>query len=91
MLVIVAYDVTDDRRRSEIASELKNYGQRVQRSVFECHLDREQVAELQRVIGKLIDMEKDSVRYYYLCKRDVRNVDCFGIAVRYRDEDYFMV
>ena len=38
MIVLIAYDVTSDRRRSKIARLLANHGERIQYSVFECEL-----------------------------------------------------
>jgi CRISPR-associated protein Cas2 len=39
MLILVSYDVPDDRRRTRLAHALKDFGERVQYSVFECRLD----------------------------------------------------
>jgi CRISPR-associated protein Cas2 len=51
---IVAYDVSDDRRRTRLAERLSRHGVRQQRSVFECLVDDERldqvVAEAQRLI-----------------------------------------
>jgi len=41
-----AYDIEDDRTRRRVAKTLKGYGRRVQRSVFECNLTRQQIREL---------------------------------------------
>lgn len=38
MLVVVSYDVREDRRRTRLAHTLKDFGERVQLSVFECRL-----------------------------------------------------
>jgi len=46
----VAYDITDDKEREKIARLLKNYGFRVQKSVFECRLTRK---DKQRLIDEL--------------------------------------
>lgn len=91
MLIIVAYDITDDRRRESTASELKNFGKRVQKSVFECYLDRDKIEDLKGRIERHIHPGEDSIRYYYLCKKDEKNVDFIGQNVIYRDEDYFMI
>ena len=34
MLTVVSYDVRDDRRRTRLAHALKDFGERVQYSVF---------------------------------------------------------
>ena len=91
MFVIVSYDIADDRRRTEIASLLKNFGQRVQKSIFECYLEEDHMLDLKSSIERLIDVAKDSVRYYYLCKTDEKRVEYFGETVIYKDEDYFMI
>ena len=36
----VAYDITDDKRRNRVAKILKDFGTRIQYSVFECNTDR---------------------------------------------------
>ncbi len=55
MFVLVCYDITDDRRRYRVASELENFGCRVQYSVFECHLEEPQLQELQ---ARLLDPDR---------------------------------
>ncbi|VAX34219.1 hypothetical protein MNBD_NITROSPIRAE03-419, partial [hydrothermal vent metagenome] len=35
--MVVTYDITDDKRREQVSSELENYGMRVQKSIFECY------------------------------------------------------
>src|SRR6185436_13646804 len=39
MLILVSYDIPDDRRRTKLANALKDFGERVQYSVFEFLLD----------------------------------------------------
>lgn len=38
MFYIVSYDIPDDKKRNHIAKTLKDFGDRVQYSVFECIL-----------------------------------------------------
>lgn len=71
MLVLITYDVnTQDaegrRRLRLIAKQCVNYGQRVQNSVFECVIEPAKMKELQHKLEKIIDKEKDSLRFYYL-------------------------
>ncbi|RMF87586.1 MAG: CRISPR-associated endonuclease Cas2, partial [Nitrospinota bacterium] len=54
MYVVVSYDITDDKRRNRIHKALKNYGERVQFSVFECNLSPEQVMRMQHSLKKII-------------------------------------
>ncbi len=46
MLIVVSYNVANDRRRTRLAQELENFGRRVQYSVFECLLDARQLERL---------------------------------------------
>ena len=71
MMVLVTYDVNTEteagkKRLNKVAKQCKNYGQRVQNSVFECILDPARLKLLQNKLEMIIDMEKDSIRYYYL-------------------------
>jgi CRISPR-associated protein Cas2 len=67
VLIVVSYDVPSDRRRTKLAHALKDFGVRVQYSVFECLLEAEQVDRLRQRVLKLIDTGEDSVRLYRFC------------------------
>jgi len=71
MFVLVSYDVATSepggpRRLRRVAKVCKNFGQRVQFSVFECIVDPAQwTAFRQRLISE-IDPDADSLRFYFL-------------------------
>jgi CRISPR-associated protein Cas2 len=90
-LLVVSYDIGDDRRRLAVAAELKNFGVRVQRSVFECHLDPEQVAQLRSRLATLIDLATDQIRYYHLCPKDIQRAMITGTASLVKDWDYLVI
>ena len=71
MMVLVSYDVATSseggtRRLRRIAKVCKDYGQRVQFSVFECVVDPAQWTLMRQKLIKIIDEEKDSLRFYFL-------------------------
>lgn len=71
MMVLITYDVNTmtaagQKRLRKVAKACQNNGQRVQNSVFECLIDPARLKQLQADLEKLIDKEKDSLRYYYL-------------------------
>jgi len=68
MLVAICYDVVDDNRRSRLARYLDGVADRVQRSVFEGHLDDRTLARVARRTEQIIDPTCDSVRIYRLCE-----------------------
>jgi CRISPR-associated protein Cas2 len=86
MYLIVSYDISDDKRRNRISKILKNYGERVQFSVFECDLNREQILRMQHSLQKIIkEKEDDSVRFYFLCDGCKAKIERIGGIIP-RDE-----
>lgn len=67
-LIVVSYDIPDDRRRLRLAHALKDFGVRVQYSVFECHLEPDGLEKLRQRLAKLVDLAEDSVRLYRFCQ-----------------------
>ena len=71
MMVLITYDVNTEteggkKRLRQVAKQCQNYGQRVQNSVFECLIEPAKLKLLQSKLAAIIDVEKDSLRYYYL-------------------------
>lgn len=83
MMVIITYDVNTEtkagrRRLRRVAQTCEDYGQRVQKSVFECHLgDPEWVVLRARLLGEISD-ETDSLRFYFLNERDRLQIEHHG-------------
>ena len=68
MFTVIAYDVADDHRRTRICAFLADYGTRVNYSVFECELDRDEFAQVVARLAELIDDRKDRIVLYRLCE-----------------------
>ena len=88
MLVLVTYDVsivTDggQRRLRNVAKACKDYGQRVQLSVFECEVDPAQWAVLRQRLINEIDPEVDSLRFYFLGSNWRRRIEQIGAKQSY--------
>jgi CRISPR-associated protein Cas2 len=71
MMVLVTYDVNTEteggrRRLRRVARVCVNWGQRVQKSVFECSVDPAQFTKLKASLLDEIDAAVDSLRFYYL-------------------------
>ncbi len=82
-MVLVCYDVATSntggqRRLHRVAKACQDYGQRVQYSVFECIIDPAQWAALKQRLIDEIDLEKDSLRLYYLGSNWKRRVEHIG-------------
>lgn len=83
MMVMVSYDVSTisdggERRLRRVAKACRNYGQRVQFSVFEIEVDGARWAFLKQELCGLIDPETDSLRFYYLGNDWQRKVEHIG-------------
>jgi len=85
---LVCFDVHDGRRLQRAARELENFGTRVQKSLFECHLDDRQLASLQTRLAGIIAQDQDSVRYYPLCPKDVERILIDGPGAVTLDPDF---
>ena len=69
MLMLVAYDVNTEtpagrRRLRRVARACLDYGQRVQKSVFECEVEPAQWTTLRARLVAEIDQAHDSLRFY---------------------------
>jgi len=73
--IVVAYDIPDDRRRGKLHDALLNYGSPVQYSVFECLVNKKELARLKKQVQRIIKPRLDHVRYYYLCGACVKRVE----------------
>ncbi|MBI3245610.1 MAG: CRISPR-associated endonuclease Cas2 [Deltaproteobacteria bacterium] len=79
MFVVISYDIKDDKRRNRIFKTLKNFGQWMQYSVFECELDKANLLRLKDRLDRVIDAsEGDSVRFYFLCEGCKRQIERIG-------------
>ena len=83
MMVLVTYDVSTEtesgkKRLRKVAKQCKNYGQRVQNSVFECIIDTAQLKQLQDSLQKIIDPKTDSLRFYNLGDKWKSRVEHIG-------------
>lgn len=84
MLILITYDVNTETkagiaRLRKVAKQCVNYGQRVQNSVFECNMNRTQYVEVKNILLKLIDKDKDSLRFYILGNNYKEKVEHFGV------------
>ena len=71
--------MSDDRDRYRVVKVLKGFGERVQKSVFECSkLTESQFLRMKGQLDDLIDHTTDTVRYYPLCERCLDKVEWSG-------------
>ena len=75
---IVAYDISDDRRRTKIHKILSGFGTWTQYSLFECFLSKKELIMLRAKLAKHLDEAQDSVRFYPLCASCINKVETVG-------------
>ena len=85
MNILVTYDVADTeskagaKRLRNVAIVCKDFGQRVQFSVFECEIDAMQFEVMRSRLLRVIDVGVDSLRFYKLMGGRDRAVECYGV------------
>lgn len=90
---IISYDVVKNSRRNRISKILKNLGERVQKSVFECVINEKQYYSLREKLDKQIDRETDSIRYYRICRAchdAVEVTGCGTVSQDPKDKTYIV-
>jgi CRISPR-associated protein Cas2 len=88
MLVVICYDVSTiepegQRRLRRVAKVCKDYGQRVQLSVFECEVDPAQWTALKQKLIDEVNLEEDSLKFYFLGANWRRRVEQLGAKKSY--------
>lgn len=96
MYILITYDVdtvseTGQKRLRQVAKACKDYGQRVQNSVFECELSEAQFVTLKNNISAIINMELDSVRFYFLSPKSHGRIITMGKKTSYNVNDAIII
>ena len=76
--IVVAYDISNDRRRTRLHNRLKDYGIPVQYSVFECSLEPDMIKKMKITVRKTIRIKSDKVRFYQLCAGCCTRIEILG-------------
>ena len=90
-LYVISYDIVDNRKRAKASNTLKDYGRRVQKSVFECRMEAKFLAELLTKLGKIIDDNVDNVLVYMLCEACVKQKKSMGLKIIEKTEDFLVL
>lgn len=90
-LWIVCYDISDAKRLRKVASVVRKYGERVQKSVFECWVEDDLLQQLIRESMQIMKPPRDSLRCYSLCKTCISHSAKFGKTEIAEPANYFIV
>ena len=87
MHILITYDMSTEskkgrRRLQKIAKICKGYGQRVQKSVFECNIREVDFERFKKRLLDLIEEKEDSLRIYHLHGDPNNFVEEYGLNRR---------
>ena len=72
---VVAYDISDDKRRRQVVKLMESIGTRMNYSVFECMLTEIQYHNMYKRLAKLVVRREDWVNIYPLCTECYAHID----------------
>jgi CRISPR-associated protein Cas2 len=91
MNMIVAYDIADPRCLAKIAEIMKDYGGRVQRSIFEVSAREGVFNEFRQRVEETIISEEDGVKYFPVCEKCSGTVEIIGQGIFIDpDQEYYI-
>jgi CRISPR-associated protein Cas2 len=84
MNILITYDVSTEtaagrKRLRKVALACQDFGQRVQKSVFECSVSEMQYEEVMRRLLEIIEEKEDSLRVYRLVEPKEKYVQIYGV------------
>jgi CRISPR-associated protein Cas2 len=78
-LVVMVYDIADDKRRNRVHKLLKQYAVPIQESAFEARLEKPERKHLLDLVSRIIDTDKDTFVMYPIVKDAEEKVVTIGI------------
>jgi|YNPNPStandDraft_1061719.scaffolds.fasta_scaffold93088_1 CRISPR-associated protein Cas2 len=90
MLVIISYDIEDDKTRTRLAHQLKDFGPRVQFSVFEADISESELRNLNKMLGAVALAKDDSIRLYRICESCAAKIKIWGSGKVTQDQEYYI-
>ena len=96
MMVIISYDVSTKTeagkwRLRKVAKACEQHAQRVQNSVFEADVDYSTFLRLKDQLVEIMDLNADSLRFYYLGNNWHRKVEHIGVKIGYDPEGSIII
>jgi len=91
MLVLVIYDIPDNKRRTKLATFLEGYGRRVQKSAFECFLSLAEMKALHAKVQRRVKPEEDNVRFYWIASDALPRTLTIGSDLPQPPPDFYIL
>lgn len=75
---VLAYDISNDKRRNKIAKLCESTAVRIQGSVFEAYLSPSELEKLVKKAKNIMQEKEDSLRIYMLCEACRAKIKNYG-------------
>jgi CRISPR-associated protein Cas2 len=83
-IVLIIYDIVENKKRNQMVAALEQYGLRVQKSAFEAYLTKKKYEKMVKEISPIIDLTTDSLRVYLLANHT--SVRSWGVGDRHVED-----
>lgn len=83
-IILIIYDICDNKKRNKMVKCLERYGVRVQKSAFEAFISKKLYERMMSETSRIIDTSTDSLRIYQL--HDHTSVRSWGLGDKHIDE-----
>jgi CRISPR-associated protein Cas2 len=90
MLLLIAYDIANDKRLYRVAKLMEDYGARVQRSVFECRIGEKELSALLEKVKVILKKREDRIHLYHLCAACQQRFEQYGRGNLTTDAEVFI-
>jgi len=87
---LIAYDISNDRRRTKVHKTLSGFGKWTQYSLFECHLNEKEMITLRAKLEQLLDSKEDNVCIYSICRQCQEKAETIGSDPPAEDRVYLL-
>ena len=89
-LYVIAYDIPDDKRRTQVHKALKGFGQWTEFSLFECFLTKKELLQMRAKLNEHLHAGEDRVRIYLICENCLPKIETVGIPRPIEDTSYLI-
>ena len=90
MLILITYDIQKNRTRTRLAKSLKNFGPRIQKSVFKADVGTDELKRLLSHLSKVNLESGDSIRLYRICEDCKKKVRIWGQGTVTEDQPFYI-
>lgn len=88
VLVLIIYDIIDNKKRTKLAKYLQGYGFRIQKSAFEAVINKKNYNKLLKEVKRYVS-EEDSLKIYKIIGKG--QVTTYGKKIEYDTDEIIII